>query len=172
MRGFRRMNNKTNLIKKRNKMNLNTVCRTNTSAGFQPLGSLHNQLERLFNPTFGYRTESGQPDRPYTPALDVSEDKDNVVVNTELPGVAKEQVQVTFDDGVLSISGERKPETYRDDTTCHLQERVHGRFERQVRISKPIDVAGVKAAYKDGVLTITLPKAAEARPRQIDVTGN
>lgn len=153
-------------------MNLNTVCRTNTPAGFQPFGNLHSQLERLFNPTLGYLTESGRPDRPYTPALDVSENKDSVIVNTELPGVAKENVQVTFDDGVLSISGERKQEAPSDDTTSHLQERVQGRFERRVRISKPIDVAAVKAAYKDGVLTITLPKAAEARPRQIDVTGN
>lgn len=153
-------------------MNLNSVCRTNTTAGFQPFGILHNQLERLFNPTFGYRTESGEPDSPYTPALDVSETKDSVVVSTELPGVPKENVQVTFDDGVLSISGERKQEVVSDDATCHLRERVQGRFERHVRLPKPIDVAAVKAAYKDGVLTITLPKAVEARPRAIAVMGN
>ncbi|MSU34618.1 MAG: Hsp20/alpha crystallin family protein [Pedosphaera sp.] len=153
-------------------MNLNSVCRSNATPGFQPFDSLHNQLERLFNPTFGYRTESGQPDRPYTPSLDVTENKDSMVVSIELPGVAKENVQVTFDDGVLSISGERKQKTHSEDATCHLREQVQGRFERHVHLPKPIDVAAVKAAYKDGVLTITLPKAAEARPRQINVVGN
>ena len=108
----------------------------------------------------------------FSPALDVHENKENVIVRAELPGLSKEDVQVTVLDGCLTITGERKHETAAEDSTAHLSERRFGRFERTLTLPVAIDVAKIKAEYKDGILTVTLPKAEEAKPKQITVTVN
>jgi HSP20 family protein len=108
----------------------------------------------------------------WTPALDLYEDKDNFVVKAELPGMKREDIEVSLHEGSLSISGERKSEEKHADAEVYRTERFFGRFQRTVTLPTPVAAAKVKAAYKDGVLTITLPKTEEAKPKQIEVNVN
>jgi HSP20 family protein len=130
--------------------------------GFGRLSSLQDELERLFE----------SPSTGWAPALDVYEDKDNFVVNTELPGLNREDIEVTLQDGVLVISGERKTGENRDEGEIRRQERFYGKFQRALTLPAPVAADKVKAQYKDGVLTVTVPKAEEAKPRKIDVSVN
>jgi HSP20 family protein len=126
------------------------------------LANLQDELDRLFE----------SPLRAWTPALDVQEDKDNYSVSLELPGLKREDIQVTLNDGALVISGERNSEKVAEGIEVHRQERFYGKFQRALTLSAPVAADKVKAHYKDGILTVTLPKTEEAKPKQIDVSVN
>ena len=129
---------------------------------FGRLTSLPDELDRLFE----------TPALTWSPALDVQEDKDNYTVRVEVPGLKREDIEVSLNDGSLVISGERKTETVQEGAAVHRQERCYGKFSRVLALPKTVAAGHVKAAYKDGILTVTLPKAEEAKPRQIDVAVN
>ena len=93
-------------------------------------------------------------------------------MQVELPGFKREDIQVSLQDGVLTISGERKEEKVSKESEVHRQERYYGKFARALTLPTAVAADKVKAAYKDGVLTVTLPKAEEAKPKQIDVNIN
>jgi len=135
---------------------------------FGRLSNLRDQIDRLFDLSFPPLTP--ETFGGWSPALDVYQDKDNVTVKVELPGLKKEDIDISLHDGVLSISGERKFEQDDQSGQTFRSERFFGRFQRSV--SLPTSVAGdkVSAAYKDGILTVTLPKAEEAKPKQIEVS--
>ena len=102
--------------------------------------------------------------------FDVREDEKTYVFETELPGIAKEDIDITLEDGVLAVSAENKTASdVNDDTGYHLRERRFGRVERSFRIPLPVDEEKVEAALKDGVLTISLHKVEAAQPRRIEV---
>ncbi len=129
---------------------------------FGRLSDLQDELDRWFEtPLIGW-----------APALDMHEDKDNFTIRVELPGLKREDIAVSLQDGALVISGERKEEAVSEGTEVHRRERFHGKFQRALTLPAPVAADKVKAAYKDGVLTITLPKAEEAKPKQIDVSVN
>ena len=130
--------------------------------GFGRLSSLQDELERLFESSL----------TTWAPALDVYEDKDNFVVHTELPGLNREDIDVSLQDGVLAISGERKTEEKGNEGEIRRQERFYGKFQRSLTLPTPVAADKVKAVYKDGVLTVTVPKAEEAKPKKIDVSVN
>jgi HSP20 family protein len=127
---------------------------------FGRLTSLQDELDRLFE----------APMTGWAPALDVHEDKENFSVRVELPGMKREDIEVSLHDGALVITGERKEEKVTEETEVHRQERYYGKFTRALTL--PAAVAGdkVKAQYKDGILTVTLPKAEEAKPKAITVS--
>ena len=127
---------------------------------FGRLSSLRDELDSLFESSL----------TGWLPALDVHENKDNFTVRVELPGFKREDIQVSLQDGVLTISGERKEEKVSEETEVHRQERYYGKFSRALTLPTAVAADKVKATYKDGVLTITLPKAEEAKPKQIDVS--
>jgi HSP20 family protein len=104
--------------------------------------------------------------------VDLYEDKDNVVVKAELPGMKREDVEVSLHDGVLSISGERKSEEKFEAAETYRTERFVGRFQRTLTLPAQVDAAKVNALYRDGILTVTLPKLEEAKPKQIEVKVN
>ena len=131
-------------------------------AGFNRLTNLQDELDRLF----------GSQSEVWAPALDVREDKDSYSVRTELPGLKREDIDVSLQDGALVISGERKIETVSEGTEVHRQERYYGKFQRVLALPEPVAADKVKAEYKDGVLTVTLPKTEEAKPKKIDVSVN
>ncbi len=137
---------------------------------FGRLFGLRDELDRIFEGSLAGWTHGSQLLSGWNPAVDLYEDKDNVIVKAELPGLKKEDIEVSINDGVLSISGERKSEAKFEDAETHRSERFVGRFQRTLTL--PADVKGdeVKAQYKDGVLTVTLPKAEEAKPKQIEVS--
>jgi HSP20 family protein len=105
----------------------------------------------------------------WSPALDVSDEKDNLFVTVELPGMKKDEINLSLHDGVLTISGERKHETEKKEGDTFRSERYFGKFHRSVTLPTAVDASKVKASYKDGILTIELPKAEEAKPKQIAV---
>ena len=126
---------------------------------FGRLANLQDELDRLFE----------SPLRAWAPALDVHEDKDGFTISAELPGMKREDIEVSVQEGALVISGERQEEKVNEGTEVHRQERYFGRFSRALTL--PTAVAGdrVKATYKDGILTVVLPKAEEAKPKRIAV---
>ena len=140
------------------------------TAAFTPLARLsafQHEVDRLFDlPSFG--RESNRT-LGWTPALDLHQDKDSLFVHVELPGMKKEDVTLSLHEGVLTLSGERRHEKAHDEKTTLRNERFFGRFERSVTLPTPVDAARVSAAYENGILTVTLPKAEAAKPRQIEI---
>lgn len=134
------------------------------------LADLRDELDRLFEAPFAGLGRASQLLTGWTPALDVHETKDNFIVRAELPGMKREEIDVSLHEGVLSISGERKTENIKEEAEVYRSERFYGKFQRSVTL--PTSVAGdkVEAKYKDGILTITLPKTEEAKRKQINVT--
>jgi HSP20 family protein len=131
---------------------------------------LRDELDRLFESPWADLANTSQLLSGWTPALDVYEDKENFIVKAELPGMKREDIDVSLHGGALSISGERKSETKHEDAEVHRTERFSGRFQRTVTLPAVVAADKVKAQYKDGVLTVTLPKTEEAKPKQIDVS--
>lgn len=141
-----------------------------TWPGFGRLSNLREEIDRLFEAPLAEWARSTQLLSGWTPALDVFEDKDNLVVKAELPGMKREEIEVSLHDGSLSISGERKGENKYEDAEVYRAERYVGKFQRTVSLPSPVASDKVKAQYTDGVLTVTLPKTEEAKPKQIDVS--
>jgi len=127
---------------------------------FGRLTSLQDELDRLFE----------SPLTGWAPALDVQEDKNSFTVRLELPGMKREDIEVSLHDGALVISGERKEGQVNEETTVHRQERYYGKFSRALTLPTAVSGDKVKAQYKDGILTVTLPKAEEAKPKSITVS--
>ena len=106
----------------------------------------------------------------WSPRVDVNETDEAIQVHAELPGMKREDVKVSFEKNVLTIEGERKQEVEKDDKAYYHRERSYGHFKRSFRLGTDIDSDRIGAAYKDGVLTVTLPKAETLKPRQIEVS--
>jgi HSP20 family protein len=108
----------------------------------------------------------------WLPAVDLHDGKDAVMVKAELPGMKKEDIDISLQEGVLTLSGERKGSRETDSGGATRCERWFGRFERSIRLPCEVDAKTVKAAYTDGVLTIELAKAEAAKPKQIKIHFN
>jgi HSP20 family protein len=143
-----------------------------TWPAFGRLTDLRDEIDRLFEEPLADLTRASQLLSVWTPALDLSEDKDNVYVRVELPGMKKEDIDLSLHGGSLSISGERKSEEKSKETEICRSERFFGRFQRTVTLPTSVATEKVKAQYTDGVLLVTLPKAEEAKPKHIDVNVN
>jgi HSP20 family protein len=130
-------------------------------------GGLRDQFSRLFD--IAFPTRSAESFGDWTPALDAHEDKDKYVVSTDVPGLKKEDINVSVHDGVLTVSGERKSEKDVKEGTVHRTERYYGKFSRSVSLPTAVKADKVSAVYKDGVLTVEIPKAEEAKPKTIEV---
>ena len=127
---------------------------------------LQHELDRFFN---GFGEDIGYFPKQFTPATDVMETDDAFIVEADIPGMKKEDVHIEVADNVLTIKGERKSEHEEKRKDYHRVERRHGSFRRTVSIPGGIKRDDVEAKFEDGVLTVTLPKLDEAKPRRIDV---
>ena len=107
--------------------------------------------------------------RPWAPAVDIFETANELVVKADLPEVKQEQIDIRVEDGTLTLRGERKFEAEKSEKGYHRIERSYGAFSRSFSLPDTIEAENVKASFKDGVLTITLPKKELAKPRQIKV---
>ena len=135
-------------------------------SSFDRLSSLQEFLDSAFHLAGPARASSFGG----TPALDVYDDAEKVTVQLELAGVKKEDFDISLQDDVLTISGERKSEKREGESS--RRERASGAFRRSVTLLGPFKSAEVKATYQDGILSVTLPKAEEAKPRKIQVELN
>jgi len=139
-----------------------------TWSPFDRLSTLRDEMNRLFDLSFDKSSPQARLFTGWAPALDVHQDKENVYVKAELPGMKKEEIEITLHDGVLNLSGERRREEV--DGENSRSERFFGRFHRSVAVPTRVQSDNVSASYKDGILTVTLPKAEEAKPKQIEVS--
>jgi len=127
---------------------------------------------------FGVPSWFGRASRPlermsgWVPPLDVAEDADNLMVQVELPGMRKEDIDLSLHEGVLTITGERRAESGTDEKRYYLNERFSGQFRRSVMLPKAVKAEATAATYENGVLTITLPKTDAAKPRRIKVSAD
>lgn len=138
---------------------------------FRDLLSIQEEMNQLFNRAFG-RTfgEGGEaPARVWAPALDISERKDAYVVTVEVPGVKQDDIDITLEDGLLTISGERKQVQESSDEQFHRVERRYGAFRRSITLPSQVQADAIEASYENGVLEVLLPKAEEAKPKKITV---
>jgi HSP20 family protein len=127
---------------------------------------LNSLFESPFWPSLG---RTGQLFSAWSPALDLYQNSDNVIAVVELPGMRREDIQISLHDGTLTISGERKRESSNGEK-AERTERYIGTFRRSVMLPARVDASKVTATYRDGILTVTLPKAEEAKPKQIQVS--
>lgn len=130
---------------------------------------LRDELNSLFDLPFLTNLQRQDLFSGWSPALDLYQNNDNVVAVLELAGMRKEDIQISLNDGTLTISGERKSSSSNGEK-AERTERYVGSFRRSISLPATVDVNKVSATYRDGILTVTLPKAEEAKPKRIDVT--
>ncbi len=145
-----------------------TLIRWSPIATPRDLARVHDEFDRMFERVFdrGLRNDLAPA---FAPAVDVEETPEGYVFRADLPGIKLEDVKVNLMGDTLTIRGERKATVSEDKGNLHRIERVHGSFERSFTLGKPVHGDQVKATYKDGVLEIRVPKAEEARLREIPV---
>jgi HSP20 family protein len=137
---------------------------------FDRWATLRDELNSLFElPSAGNLNRQAQLFSGWTPALDLYQNNDNVVAVIELPGMRKEDIDISLHDGLLTIAGERQSSSGEGEN-AERTERFSGKFRRSISLPTRVDSGKVSATYKDGILTVTLPKAEEAKPKKVEVT--
>ena len=142
---------------------------------FDPFREFEDILRRYNDPvgrSLLSQEQEGVFSGNWTPSVDIKETKDAYIVKGELPGVEKDDVDVSIEDNLLVIRGEKKVESAGDEDQSHRTECVYGCFERSFSLPKQVDTNKVKASFDKGVLTLDIPKAEEVKPKQIQVQIN
>lgn len=131
---------------------------------------LQREINRMFDRLFrGFEEEEEFRVMKWTPMVDISETDDEYIVRAEVPGVSKDDLKITIKDNILTISGEKKQEKETKSENFHRIERVYGSFTRTFTLPGAVKVDKVEAKFKDGVLTIKLPKVEETKAKEIEV---
>ena len=132
--------------------------------------SLWDEMDRTFSGLFPRTLTHGDLyETDWMPRVDISETESDFIVTADLPGVVKDDVLVNFEDDTLVISGERKQEVTEQETNYYRTERIYGRFSRSFTFPKGIEVDKISAKFDNGVLKVSVPKAAESKPRKISI---
>lgn len=134
------------------------------------VSSLRREMDRLFDRFWEDDGGDLPAVRDWFPTLDFSENADAFSIKLEIPGLEPKDVQVLLQDNVLTVKGEKKEESKQKDERYYRLERVHGAFSRSLRLPSPVDATKVNALFKNGLLTITVPKAPGARTATIPIT--
>ena len=141
-----------------------------TWPSFDRWATLRDEMNSLFElPSMGNLARQTQLFSGWSPALDLYQNNDNVVAVVEVPGMRKEDIDISLHDGMLTIAGERQTSSGEGENS-ERTERYSGKFRRSITLPTRVDAGKVSATYKDGILTITLPKAEEAKPKKVEVT--
>lgn len=139
-----------------------------SSASAHPLDAQFDTLvQQFFGEPFG--VQSWARAAGLSTAIDVSESADHVLVRAELPGVAPDEIEITFQDGVLTLSGEKRDEQRNEQDGWRMSERSFGSFKRSLAIAATIDESKISAEHKNGVLSVRLPKVEPVKPRKIEI---
>ncbi len=142
---------------------------------FEDLMSVQDEVSRFLDEFLGTRFASSIAKRSeestidWIPRVDISETDDEIIVKADAPGMKKDDIKVTLSENVLTISGEKKAEREDKKKNYHRIERVFGSFTRSFYIPTNVDSSKIKASYENGVLTVTLPKKEEAKPKEIPI---
>ena len=132
---------------------------------FAPFFHLNRRWGDALRGFYGDETEN----RMIVPAMDVAETEDELVLMAELPGLPKDELKITIEEGVLTISGEKKLVKEEKAKDYHLVERRYGKFHREVTLPSQVDASKAEASFEDGVLTIRIPRSEEAKPKQLEI---
>ncbi len=132
---------------------------------WREMDRLQREMNRVFD---SYSSSSAKSSSRY-PAMNVWADEESALITVELPGLKHDDIELSIVENVLTLSGERKPAEEAEGTKYHRQERRYGKFSRTTRLPYKIDVEKVEAVFKNGVLSITLPRVEEDRPKKIAV---
>ncbi len=137
------------------------------------LFNLHNQMEKVFSDLFAsHEGETDMDNTSWMPTVDISETENGFEIRAELPGVSENDVNVSVTDNLLTIKGEKHQEEETDGKNYHRVERRYGSFQRSFTLPRHVETTGINAGFKDGVLTLEIPKAEAAKPTEIPITVN
>jgi HSP20 family protein len=131
--------------------------------------AVQDEMNRMFNSFWGDRM--GEDDGMLMPPVDVTEKEDKFTVSVELPGLKKDDIKLSLRNNVLTISGLKKRESESKDDRFHRIERSFGTFCRTINLASSVDASKIDADFKDGILTVNLPKVEEAKPKEISIKG-
>lgn len=142
-----------------------TIWRRQAPSLWDDIFNIRNEFDRLLGQT---ETQVGST---WVPVVDVRETKDELILQAELPGLTSSDVDVSVENGVLAITGEKRQEVQegKEGSEYHLIERRYGRFERRFTLPRSVDAEKVRAEFTHGILQVTLPKVEAAKPRKIEV---
>ena len=144
--------------------------RRNTELWNRPASlDLFNRFDRWFD-DFDMPTLFGE-ERTWAPSIDVSETEDSLVVKAEMPGMNKEDIDITLSNGILTLSGEKKEEREDKQENYHVKESRHGSFRRSFRVPADVEADKIEATYTDGVLRLTVPKSEGAKAKKIAINS-
>jgi HSP20 family protein len=136
------------------------------------LGSLQNEMNRLFNTVFDTPPAgNGGTLRRWMPAMDLVETHEHFVLRADLPGMSEQDIKIEFEDGTLTVSGERKSEHESKGEGYHRVERAFGSFSRSLTLPQGVDPEAVTASFDRGVLEVSIPKPEQRKPRRIEIGG-
>ena len=136
---------------------------------FRELATLQDRLNRMFGEPFGTATGQELTAGAFVPPVDVYEDEKSIRLKMEVPGIEEKDIDIRLENNLLTVRGERKMESETKEENYHRIERSYGSFSRSFTLPSSVNPEDVKAGYAKGVLTVTLGKRAEARPKQIKV---
>ena len=129
---------------------------------------IHTEFDRLFNWAFGNNDLTGGS-RPLVPAMDVVEEENRYLVRAELPGLTKDDIEITYKDGILILAGEKKLKSEEKAGRYYLRERFEGKFGRNLQLPEKVDVENIEATFENGVLELVLPFNPDSQPRKIQI---
>ena len=130
--------------------------------------SVQDEMNRLLGDVFG-RRYAEESTLPWQPPVDIEETREDYVVKAELPGLRQEDIKILVEDNRLVIRGEKHREAEVAGTNYHRVERVYGQFERSFTLTHAVRADRIEAVYRDGILTVRIPKAEEAKAREIQI---
>jgi len=128
---------------------------------FRDLIAIQDRVQRMVN--------DNATEGTWVPPVDIFQDKDNLVLRAEVPGIDKDAIDVRVENGLLTLQGERKTDTDLDDKNAFRRERIFGRFARSFTLPTTVDATRITAKYRDGLLEIVLPKAEAAKPKRVEI---
>ena len=136
-----------------------------------PKRSPISDFTRTMNSIFNTLSEEEEEPSVYSfdPAIDIQENGDKFELTAELPGIDKEDVNISINDDVLTISGEKKSTVKKEDAQCYRSERMFGKFERSFRLPDEVDQDNIEANYENGILRLDIPKSEESKPKEREI---
>ena len=137
---------------------------------WDPWKDLRDEIDRVFDSFFGrYPAVPSEHEGYFIPAIDVEETENEYIVKAELPGLSKEDIKISLRPDSITISGERKKEKEEKGKTYHRVEMLYGKFARTIQLPEEIQPDKAKAEYKNGILTVILPKSEKSKPKEIEI---